>query len=671
MTKVRRVRGSAAFLVVLAGSAVARADDVLSRDVEVRVTETAVVDYRFDNRNGTRADDHYGEWLNRLNVQATSGRFTAAIRFDSAVYVLRPNPNAIAEKDAQASGIGGPERDQLVDQSTLAYGRDLSSRFRNVAYPSKVYVTYVDAGLSLTVGDTYAQLGRGLVLSMRKVDELGVDTTLRGAKADYKGELGPLRVGATVLAGLTNPLRVDEPSGRVLSMAGGGRGDWFPLMPRPHAVAPYLPIASATFSPDLVVGGHLEIGAAAIQLGVNAAQVTRDPSPFATPFLTGSDAVTSRNARSVSVASVSMTAPKILDHGDAYLEVATQRLASPIERRASDPESGVPGVGGTDRELLARLSGGYAIYAFATLYEGPFTLTLEGKHYERFFPIAASVDPSVAEFSQLQYSAPPTTELVTNDTQLAAFNTCVTGGRARLDWRAAPEALVYASLGRYVTYGERDVTAACGQAETTDAANRQIIPGETRAIRNDVWDSFVGFELAADASRTHAYASMGVRFDDTAEPESYAGLAPTTIFYREGWLRYDLLKHLSGPFSLELAGFHRYRYEPGTDTVPWREGELYQSLIVAPKLSFIMGYEYSTKDGPRKDYYNGLVQWRVSSDTALRLFAGQTRPALRCVSGVCRQFPAFEGVKVELVARFLERALRKTRARGRARASTP
>ena len=29
-----------------------------------------------------------------------------------------------------------------------------------------------------------------------------------------------------------------------------------------------------------------------------------------------------------------------------------------------------------------------------------------------------------------------------------------------------------------------------------------------------------------------------------------------------------------------------------------------------------------------------------------------TRPALRCVSGVCRQFPAFEGVKLEAVIRF-------------------
>ena len=72
------------------------------------------------------------------------------------------------------------------------------------------------AGLDVTAGDSYVQFGRGLVLSMRKVDELGVDTTLFGAKASY--EKDPF--GVTVIAGLANPARVDEPTGR----APGSRG---------------------------------------------------------------------------------------------------------------------------------------------------------------------------------------------------------------------------------------------------------------------------------------------------------------------------------------------------------------------------------------------------------------------------------------------------------------
>ena len=59
-------------------------------------------------------------------------------------------------------------------------------------------------------------------------------------------------------------------------------------------------------------------------------------------------------------------------------------------------------------------------------------------------------------------------------------------------------------------------------------------------------------------------------------------------------------------------------------------------------------------------YLSGGLQWRSgSSETAVdrvldtvSVFVGQQRGAIRCVSGVCRQFPPFEGARVELVSRF-------------------
>ncbi|MEJ7734827.1 MAG: hypothetical protein WKG00_37265 [Polyangiaceae bacterium] len=59
-------------------------------------------------------------------------------------------------------------------------------------------------------------------------------------------------------------------------------------------------------------------------------------------------------------------------------------------------------------------------------------------------------------------------------------------------------------------------------------------------------------------------------------------------------------------------------------------------------------------------YVNGGVQYKSNStdhaweqvlDT-VTLFVGQRRGAVRCVSGVCRLFPPFEGVKLEVVSRF-------------------
>ena len=34
------------------------------------------------------------------------------------------------------------------------------------------------------------------------------------------------------------------------------------------------------------------------------------------------------------------------------------------------------------------------------------------------------------------------------------------------------------------------------------------------------------------------------------------------------------------------------------------------------------------------------------------LFVGQRRGAIRCVSGVCRKFPPFEGARIEITSRF-------------------
>jgi len=51
-------------------------------------------------------------------------------------------------------------------------------------------------------------------------------------------------------------------------------------------------------------------------------------------------------------------------------------------------------------------------------------------------------------------------------------------------------------------------------------------------------------------------------------------------------------------------------------------------------------------------FFNGQVGWTFRQGTSIRVFAGGQRGGLRCVSGVCRVFPSFQGVKAEAVLRF-------------------
>ena len=89
---------------------------------------------------------------------------TVGARVDSSAYWLRPVTRSFCVDGCRFT----PEERTTVQS-------DDASRYRNNVYLAKAWVTYKAPGVEATVGDTYAQFGRGLVLSMRKVDELGVD----------------------------------------------------------------------------------------------------------------------------------------------------------------------------------------------------------------------------------------------------------------------------------------------------------------------------------------------------------------------------------------------------------------------------------------------------------------------------------------------------------------
>ncbi len=76
------------------------------------------------------------------------------------------------------------------------------------------------------------------------------------------------------------------------------------------------------------------------------------------------------------------------------------------------------------------------------------------------------------------------------------------------------------------------------------------------------------------------------------------------------------------------------------------------ALKVAPKWVFSQGIEYTTLIGFPTYYFNGSILYRFTSESNLKIFFGQQRGGLKCVSGICKVFPAFSGARVELTLRF-------------------
>src|SRR5262249_7052630 len=128
--------------------------------------------------------------MNRLNVDLAWKNLRFFTRFDTAVYF-----------DILDGACGDP----LTTKATL-----LSRYCQKYFYLEKIGIEYTSRNVGATLGDFYVSFGRGIVLSIRKLDELGIDTTVLGGKLVYhEGNLA-----ATLVLGATNVQNVDEATGR-------------------------------------------------------------------------------------------------------------------------------------------------------------------------------------------------------------------------------------------------------------------------------------------------------------------------------------------------------------------------------------------------------------------------------------------------------------------------
>ena len=615
-----RAFAAIAFLGSVLVSREARAVDlptVAGSPVKLDVTETAIVAQRFKAREGEDPNGQgYVSFLNRLNAVLGWKKFTLGVRLDSSVYELRPE-------------------DRTYDDPQIANNVriDGASRYRDAIYPAKVFATYRSEGIEITAGDAYVQFGRGLVLSMRKVDELGIDTTVLGAKVVATHDI----FSATVIAGLANPTRVDEPSGRAL----------FLPKPLPGDIRGPQPL----FGNDRIVGASVTAGRGLpVVLATNVAMLTRcapfryktdgtvNDAAFDAPIGTCSEpdrtlfletlpiniSPVIRSRQTIN-ASQTLEVPNLWGHGNFYLEAA-------VQKRDAD-------------EVNTANTDGNAIYGAFVTSGGPITNTLEVKSYRNFYPLAASVNTSRASaFFNIAYSVLPTAEPVITDTMFGFFNACVTGARDRFDYRLTNTFLLYGTFGYFRSQSEQPI-GGCDRLGRSTAQNAE-------ENTDYVTDVSAGGELRFDQDKSIAFFNVAGRNDVKGNGEPY---------YRELSAQYSVTKYIGGPFSVELAGRHRYRtqerenLDPNSNSFegePWWQGEHQNALKIAPKWIISQGTEYTTLVGLPTLYFNGGVLYRFTSQSNIRIYAGQNRGGLRCVSGICRNFPSFSGGRVELTIRF-------------------
>jgi hypothetical protein len=455
--------------------------------------------------------------------------------------------------------------------------------------PEKYSAQYRDGTLQLDLGDFYASFGRGIALRIRKTDELAEDTSLQGIKA--RVNFGPFKI--TGLGGVINPTNTDGVTEKIIE-------DVYDLITG---------LQASYRIEDRVVWGVHGVG-----VFFNALDQNRVVDEQIEMGRLPNDAL---------IFGTSVEVPDLFDYGDAYAEFNYTTQSFDVED--------IP------------YATGWAAYFGSNLYLGDFTVTPEFKAYSTYDLHTMTDrhrgdDDDVRYFSQrLDYIRPPTLE--PEDMEIHN-NDDITGGRLRVDWRpGGGDTLVFLSYAGFVATDKGDV------------GDRFIYNAQIGAEQDFMKRGRVGLDI-------------GLR----EENPDYDGGHPHHLLYINANLKVPILiRH-----SVDLHVTHWFVHEYATKK-EFIKGTSSLDYSWSPYLSVgvILGYdtykstrsfsdieeffvpdpEFDPDRKFREIFLAGNLTVNLSSRVVFKLLVGQIRGGLLCVSGACREYPSFSGVRFTTVVR--------------------
>jgi hypothetical protein len=476
---------------------------------EVSVVDTLTAEFRRNNGNERGDDDDFSVFVNRLNLSSHADSVSLSLRLDTTIF---------------------------ADAPTDAYEDDVRIERGNVE------LTFGDA--TLVGGDFYRQLGRGILLSLRKVDEVGLDLALRGAEAKYAPEHHSL----AVFAGVVNPANLDTVSLFTVEDPG-----------------------------DLLAGASYELSAIdGLTAGIHGL--------YAQP------------------------SERLLDDLDYTVSGgATAELIEIFEGMSIYGELDLQ-----NRSLAGASELGSAAYLTADFLVGDLTLLLEAIKLTDFEQKGSR---NTAIGSRFDYNIPPTLERIDQE---VLSSRDVTGARLRVEYSFFDAALI---------------AHANGMLRINDAGQ----PAEILQIH-----AYAGGEFRFDERLSKLALSSGFR------SEQMRGTEIKSMIHIEGELVKSLVQNLALHLQSvnELRTLQERHYARGS-TVLGLEWAGYGGL------AFELGYDtQNPSEEVRKTFFAGILSADFSDVLRARLTAGTQRGGLKCVAGVCREFPAFSGVRSEIVLRW-------------------
>lgn len=553
--------------------------------VDVRGTETFIGEYVGDNGEANEGaygdDDQFWVFRNLFYLQAGNSAFDSGIRLDATLF---QSPPARVDPDAFVPGGTG--------YTTLNYDND----FR----VERIFGTLHLGNLHLTAGDFYVNFGRGIALSMIKLEDIGVDNALRGARIEYHV---PRSVKAVLVGGVVNASNVD---------------------PLTHAVQEDDPL-------DRIAGARVQWEFLdALSLGAHG--VLMSPR-FGSESEVNDDRRYVDRSTSVKLMTAGTTFEAHVGGWHVYLEGNAQRHDDYRPRGDGDieDETGVAAFGEISYDLPPWNLKAEGIFYRRWLMEGPYRGSVPGRA-DLATPLTyhhmVTLEPMwmvIKSFGNVYGGR------LTGDVYMDATDTQITLASSMLRYLGGllptgrwedhpPTSVVHPTVEVRQTIGPRDILVSAEGGFRYEWTEQPDFPGKDSGT---LWH--IHGDLTLPLTGPHSLeVKAELRRHDLVVTEG-----PTEQYWVSlAGIGYDR----SGLFG--LSAVHEFSDQTGGSRT--RIGSLELPL---PRRHYVWFLASVHPPGPLK----GLT---------LRLFGGSQRGGIKCAGGICRTYPDAVGVKVEAVYRF-------------------
>lgn len=583
---------------------------------------TLFAEYYRENFDTVDSNDGFVALVNRLNLGADTrlDRLTIGtqVRLDTQnIFFLEDRPCG----DPPLELCNPIDDDYRLERTTLR----LDSRH-----------------LGGTVGDFNVSFGRGLGLSIRKIDEIGVDATIKGGRFDLRTR--PLR--ATLIGGFVNRQNSDFATRQLLPDPGYPAKSYFdrPVDGQTVGGGKGCDVAGGldeevgnplwTVCSDVVLGSRFEATLPGrVDVGTHHAFID---------FGGESQALVADVDESMHVIGGDVGRTRIGKVWDVYVGAAG--LLRNYQHRGTDLPQAVKD------DVIDQ---GYAIYGSNVFAMGTTTMLLELKHYDRWLM-------SLSKDELLQYTEAPSLER--EDQQVPGASNA-TGGRIRVDhtWR---------DLG--LTLFVNTMEYAFSEQVAFDQFR-----SEERALATH---NYAGVIYRKPKSDFAMQISGGYRWEKYLGDAHCPGMASPGCdpLVRRQFPHAELYfsiplargRGLTHSMSLRAEG----RYEDYQEMRQFFRGFLQLGYTLNPffSVSLIQGIDNELAPGPGEPSLDGKrcddsldaaqcrphlwpgaeVRFNIMDASFVRIFAGRQMGGRVCVNGSCRTLPDFEGVRAEVALSF-------------------